>query len=437
MSNKKAAKLHEHGVFVASDTDYKDNLDEAIEYYKEEQFKNTLIAAKLEKKLTTQNTPDTTPVNHTHVPDNTPVSPTPIKANIAHWAGPLNFARLFLLRIQREVNAVAEMNNAAAVTNAIKYTSKPLAVVAWAYYIPRLFYTVLSASVHRNEEGDSNVGNYLWKNKFNLSNDIAWFATGLTTCGITMNWWSIPLLGPHGIYLTVGLYAFDVINVASRCQSEIKALSRIARNERNLATKKKINAKISYLRAKRNMNTGIALGLLTGMAISVCPPIAVVGASVVVATCLISLFYKDRYLSKKEIHTSTNAAALLHHKLLVHVDKQIKRMQRKKNTKLSNSTKEKIEKYKEIKESLLTWKQTGTDTSYEQLNEIIVELKAYSGINRKKSSYLYSTPTTKTELNKLLAPFKRYAWKGSSQSLKKTFTSLNENNGPTANPQAA
>jgi len=397
-NDAQAAKLHEHGVFVASDRLYQNNLVAAIQYYEQEKFNNTLHAAQLEQNRTTTN-------------GTTLESPTPIKTHIGHWSGPLNFARLFLLRIQREVNAVAKMTNTTAVTSAIKGTSKPLAVIAWAYYIPRLFYTLLNASSHHNKEGNANAGAYLWKNRFNISNDMAWLGTGLTTCGITMNWWSLPLLGPHGMYLTVGLYAFDVINTAARCQSEINSLQQLA-NTRGIHqnTKDKITAKIDYLKAKRNANTLVALGLLTGMAVSLCPPIAVVGASIVVATCLISFFCKDRYLSKKEINTSTNAVALLHHKLVLHVAKQIDRMKKKKPT---ENRRKKIERYQAIKKKLDTWqwKPNSEQTAYSELNTILQDLKKSSSTDVAAQTFFASKPKTETELNNVLAPFKDHHWK--------------------------
>ena len=431
LTDKAYAILFENDLLLASDPNYEANLNKAINYYSEHNFNNSLFKAEREQALLLgkpapnieeENT-DTVRAQLSWLQEGTyiPVAGA-VKIKVpglnAH-SGIINEARLFALRLKRLAVAIDKCVKT-SYTQAIQtQTLAPFAFVGWAWYLPRLTYLVANGLTHTHKK------EFFDKNKYKLANDLTWFATGLTTCGITLNWWSktFSMLSIGGASaastLTASLYLFDVINITLKCNRDINRLTQIKNhleashqpfnndNSEQILSKR-INQRISMLNQKRRFHVGVATALLVGMTLPLVPVwsigFAAVGTSIVIGACL-TKFYYDRVIQPQTaISISNEPLKLLLHQLIRHIEKELARMPEKKD-----EYKEKRQGYSKCMEEFRGISQSNNDYNEYELHTI------FNGLSRLvKASKLQTGKHKKTtsheKLHALLTPYHKIDW---------------------------
>jgi hypothetical protein len=428
LTNKAYAILFENDLLLASDDHFETNLDRAIQYYKDNKFNNSLFKAEREKALLLgkpnkeENTDAVKPQSSwlqegTYIPVVGAVK-VDVPGLNAH-SGIINEARLFSLRLKRLAVAIDKCVKT-SYTQAIQtQTLVPFAFIGWAWYLPRLTYLIANGLTHTHKK------EFFDKNKYKLANDLTWFITGLTTCGITLNWWSktFSILSIGGASaastLTASLYLFDVINITLKCNRDINRLTQIKNHlearHTTEQTSERINQRISLLKQKRRFHVGVATALLVGMTLPLIPVwsvgFAAVGTSIVIGACL-TKFYYDRVIQPRTaVSISNEPLKLLLHQLIRHIEKELARMPD------TGIYKNKRSQYQQCQTDLRTkvpleGELIDNDISkvFDTLSKLVHASKIQTGKHKKTTSH--------TKLEALLAPYKQIDWSKQNNRLK-------------------
>lgn len=251
----------------------------------------------------------------------------------------VNWWRLFLIRLKRTVDASIPFIKSNEILNCLKQLEKinpAINYLAWLFYLPRLLFNLNLLLVHtfwpRTDE-ESELGTSLrfkmqWQRRwFEILNDLVWTAVGLINCFLLT---STPAMG-----LTVALYSFDTIMAICKWQIEMKKINRIEKairekikqlneakkgSEVNLTDCEEIAKQISELEAfstelkaqshfqnqKLLLSVATTSALFISMGISLfallftIPPLAMVGASLVVLTVFLAKFIIDPMINKQK-----------------------------------------------------------------------------------------------------------------------------------------
>ncbi len=251
-----------------------------------------------------------------------------------------NWHRLFVLRLKRMMDTLEPLAKSAQsfkhftqFVNLIDKTNPIFSYIAWIYYLPRLTVNLLMLVKHTlpgswMTEEERRLG---WMNRLDaqinkrwneLANDIVWCLVGLTNCFI--------LTGPNGMYLTVGLYTFDLINAAMKTFVELrrhsKKLKRLDKQIADLEFKRmrcfnsadvqkyeiritelkkyktSLQAKVRHEKKKLYFELSSTAVIMLGMvclvpALSFSPWFGLAGATIVLATCILQYGVR-KYLAR-------------------------------------------------------------------------------------------------------------------------------------------
>lgn len=227
-----------------------------------------------------------------------------------------NWPRLQIVRVKRVLDALVpilkNLPNFVSTIQFIDMVANPIfAYLAWAFYLPRLslniFIFLKNVLPHpwmcsRRQQ----LGFYLrFKSEFldkwfELGNDSVWFAVGLINCFVLVG-----SLSPWAIYLTVSLYAFDVILAAIRAYVELNALYNLKNQLIELSNDlphsqklddylNELDQNIHYESQRLGLSLVSTLGLFAGMlfafpAFAGNPVIPLIGAVFIVVWCVSTL----------------------------------------------------------------------------------------------------------------------------------------------------
>lgn len=149
----------------------------------------------------------------------------------------LNVPRLLTMRIRRVLVTLVPVINLRNYGKFIDYLdpyfARPLAYLAWLFFIPRLVMTTFLLAKHSfshrwmndNEKSLGWLGRLqirLQRNWFELINDPAYVTGGLIGCFVLVG-----VLGPIGLYITTTLFSLDIVLAGVRAYIELGRLDRL------------------------------------------------------------------------------------------------------------------------------------------------------------------------------------------------------------------
>lgn len=227
---------------------------------------------------------------------------------IREMTAKINWYRLFfLIRLRRFFSAVGSLESVSrgykSFVSALDKASPALSYLGWIFYVPRFLVNVCLLIKHTIEENESlswqqKAKNELSKRWFELANDGVWLTVGLINCFL--------LTGHAALFLTVGLYLFDVVAAvgqsAHRLSNYSKALSEISNKQSALAPgtdeyqalelrKNELLLLRQHEIKKIKVNIGVTSGLFICMgltALALTMPTGI-GIGVMVAAALVTL----------------------------------------------------------------------------------------------------------------------------------------------------
>src|SRR5690606_30350628 len=114
------------------------------------------------------------------------------------------------------------------------WANTPISMLAWLFYVPRSADNLLMMGKHLipgfwMKQAERDLGFSLRlraqirRRWFELGNDLAWMVVVFINCFILTG----VVLGPFAIYLSIALFAFDVILSSIRAYVELKRLSEV------------------------------------------------------------------------------------------------------------------------------------------------------------------------------------------------------------------
>ncbi len=388
--------------------------DKAKEYFKKYHFERTLNTM---CRVKHPNAPSANPVRVQKSNDDAGRASRLYSHQVAQTMyDQVNFARLFYLRVQRLVTAIPSLLQS---SQGYLHIMKPIfSYIAWAFYVPRLVRFFVGTVEHLYKGGFKSTIHYLRRNKHSILNDVVWCATGAINCA--------GLLGGYGIILTAGLYLFDAVNIAFKHYNQIAKLEKLktkikkGKDVNKSLLIKRIDRKLTILKYNARRQVGVATSLLLGMslaavaAIAVCPPLAIVSASIVVTTCLYHLFNR-RCVAKKEkmnkkidridrLISYDEKIKQLNEDLKQYLEEQINRFNKKlKENSLSNAQANHYKNKKKDFNKALQKLTDGTNLSSEKLYQIIEAAK--KTVERPSYFFKFDSHSLK-ELKKILEPYR-------------------------------
>ncbi len=236
---------------------------------------------------------------------------------IRQLTGEINWYRLFfLVRLRRAFIAIDKIQSVCGqyheFVKALDKMGPALNYIGWVFYVPR-FLTNLGL-VTKHLISGAPLTDELSKRWYELANDGVWLMVGLINC--------FALTGNPALFLTVGLYFFDILTSIGKSiqkirhyDSTIKSLQKQAEAlDVNSPKRQQIEQEINQLKSMKGhekkqvkLNVGVAIGLFICMgmtALALAFPPAGVGLVVAagITTLLICLFQKvmTKKLQKKQ-----------------------------------------------------------------------------------------------------------------------------------------
>ncbi|WP_454784693.1 hypothetical protein [Legionella sp. WA2024007413] len=150
----------------------------------------------------------------------------------------INLYRLLLIRSKRALDLLALLKTSSeSYRNFVKImdtvTDPILAHLSWFFWLPRLLVNLIVLIKHTvpgwwMDDKEYSLGWYvrlstqLKRRWFELGNDIAWVSSGFINCFILTG-----ALAPFGIYVSLSVFAFDVIMAMTRAYIELNRLSEL------------------------------------------------------------------------------------------------------------------------------------------------------------------------------------------------------------------
>ena len=150
----------------------------------------------------------------------------------------INLYRLLLIRSKRALDLMAQLKTSSeSYRHFVKimdnFADPILAHLSWFFYLPRLLVNLFVVIKHTvpgwwMDDKEYALGwsvrlsAQIKRRWFELGNDIAWVSAGLINCFILTG-----ALAPFGIYVSLAVFAFDVIMAMTRAYIELSRLSEL------------------------------------------------------------------------------------------------------------------------------------------------------------------------------------------------------------------
>ncbi len=252
----------------------------------------------------------------------------------------INLYRLLFTRSKRALDVIALVNKGSEtylhfVKIMDKFTDPILAHLGWFFYLPRLLVNLFVLFKHTvpgwwmdNEE--YSLG---WKVRFNaqmkrrwfeLGNDIAWVSAGLINC-----FYLTGALAPFGMYVSLAIFAFDVIMAMTRAYIELSRLNELRSqyaamlNEPcSVKEKKQIQEQLKTIDnqiAFERFRLGSHVTTTTLIFLAMCcalpmfamnPIIPLIGAICLVTICFINFALTEMLNARRPVDTIDRSTAL-------------------------------------------------------------------------------------------------------------------------------
>ncbi len=360
--------------------------------------------------------------------------PNRLIGGMMNWNGP----RLLAIRLKHGLDSVL-LGPAQPVAGVIDQLN-PLLSASILIYSPRLSLRVYNSFKHFFR------GNldYFRRYHFEIVNDFAWLSTGVISFGMSTNLYLAGLasiLGPGGLYLTVGLYLVDGLNAVGRLIQQRQAVvhTRKLLNqyqsglvgqvqqlrgvgdedgsarlsdviERVDEIKHEVDCYHRYKTKENKARICVVAGLMVGMATTIAGPVGLaVGSGIVLMFCFMQHRVKTYYLPREEVALSPNASQLIYNKLLQFTDQQIVHLRKKLPKEYffnKRRCREKIDAFLRARRALLLSDMEGHAHGSEQLPSLIGHVYQASCLSRHNAG----EPASLKKLRKLLKPFTDTAW---------------------------
>lgn len=252
----------------------------------------------------------------------------------------VNWPRLLIVRVKRVLDAMVPiLKGLPNFVNAIKLIDEianpVFAYLSWVFYVPRFtlnFFLLLKnvmphfwMTVRQKKLGLHLRFKLQFGDKwFELGNDGVWLAVGLVNCFIFVG-----NLAPLAIYLTVALYAFDVVLAAIRAYVGMNKLHKLKKQLLELSNDplyskqvisylNELDQNIQYESKRLGLSLLTTIGLLGGMLFSIpafasSPFVSLLGAAFIVVLCICT-FVASKHIEKQK--TSMSLPLLADNKLL-------------------------------------------------------------------------------------------------------------------------
>lgn len=271
--------------------------------------------------------------------------------NFSQWicniTAETNWYRLFIVRLKRIMDAATKLSGVAKEyiegMGLVNLIAIPIVShLAYLFYLPRLIDNVFFMTLHLmpgpwmgEKELSLGLGTRLFfqvdKRYFLIGNDFSWALVGIINCFVLTG-----VLSPFASYLTVTLYAFDVLLAGVRAVIELYRLNRLRNfykqqwlkatpedRKQIEALQAELSKRMIYDSLRLGLSVFTTLGLFLGMCLtipaiaSLNPVIPLVGASFIVVFALatficgkiLSHYQPDKKVTDKLVNQSRLFAA--------------------------------------------------------------------------------------------------------------------------------
>ena len=241
-----------------------------------------------------------------------------------------NYVRLIIVRINRLLNSIQRLIASYSpsalyvryIGNLNYFTAPIFSYFAWIAFFPRLICNMSLLIKHAVSRPnlDSKISLFWydrlrisWKRRwFQICNDLVWAISGVLNCFVLTG-----SAAPIGMYITLALYAYDVVLAAIKGMIELTDLIRLRKNHLHFSSP---NAPTPHLKItsieeriafeKRNILINVTtaailfIGFLLSMPLIISSPIcAIIGSIILLATTIISNYALKQHDAKKPIES--------------------------------------------------------------------------------------------------------------------------------------
>ncbi|VEG91750.1 hypothetical protein [Legionella spiritensis] len=271
---------------------------------------------------------------------NISMQPDMLSQRIRNTTAKANWPRLFIVRSKRLMEALTPIlksveGYAVFIRQMSDIITPALSYVAWLFYLPRLVdntgllikHLAPLCWMHKKEQElgcPTRLYLYIQRHWFDVGNDSAWVAGGLLTCFVLTG-----TLAPAGMYLNIGLFAFDIALAGLRAYIELRRLYQLRREYADLEEESgatedgcaiqgylnHLQARIYYEQRRLTLSVVVTSALFVGMVLTVPslafnPIVPLIAASILV-TVTLAAYLAFKYLEKQKPNDRIDTLASL------------------------------------------------------------------------------------------------------------------------------